>query len=105
MSKRPNVAEAIARKAAADVAAIIAEPEPAPIAPEPEPAADPGSKRGRPRGRREVHSRQTLYLDQDRYDAIARIAEGKGRSIHSVLLEAVDAFIGKPEPVRWKPRE
>lgn len=116
MSKKPTASEAMARKAAAAVAAMQAEPEP-PVPPAPElepemepeheadPAAEPARKRGRPRGRRPVANRQTVYLDEARYEALARIAEDRGRSIHSLILEGVDTVIGKPAAPGWKPRE
>lgn len=105
MSKKPTASEAMARKAAAAVAAISAEPAPPAAAPDPEPEAEPAPKRGRPRGRRPVANRQTVYLDEARYEALARIAEDRGRSIHSLLIEGVDAVIGKPAAPGWKPRD
>ncbi|MBK3398920.1 hypothetical protein HPY23_20780 [Methylobacterium sp. IF7SW-B2] len=63
---------------------------------------DKSPKRGRPRGRRDVASKQTLYLDADRYEALVRMAEDQGRSLHSLVLEGIDRVIGKPNAPGWK---
>lgn len=123
MTKKPTLAQTLALKAAAAVNEAQAAPEPTaadPPAPAPEPKngtekPEPtpetqtikltAAKRGRPRGRREVASKQTVYLDEARYEALARIAEDRGRSLHSLILEGVDHVIGKPAAPGWKPRD
>lgn len=125
MSRRPNVSQALAMKAAAaaareaeheEVEAAAAEHD-APSAaisltqiemPQP-PASIDGDKKGprptgRPKGRRTVAARQTVYLDDARHAALARIAEDRGRSIHSLILEGIDYVIGKPTAKRWQLR-
>ncbi|GJE39068.1 hypothetical protein [Methylobacterium persicinum] len=124
MTRRPSAAEAIAMKAAAAVAAQDQEEEAAEMdaaeqaSPEPAvPAFEPsmfkstieqvaavklGAPRGRPKGRRPVASRQTVYLDERRHAALARIAEDRGRSIHSLILEGIDHVIGKPAAKGWE---
>ncbi|QRE78275.1 hypothetical protein F1D61_33125 (plasmid) [Methylobacterium aquaticum] len=78
----------------------------APVSPD-EPAsasqaeATPG-RRGRPRGRRPVAARQTVYLDEARHAALVRLAEDRGRSVHSLILEGIDAVIGKPSATGWR---
>lgn len=115
MTRRITTAEAMTRKAAAFVAAqdeedeeeaSTAAPE-APSSTEPASPSTPGptsTKRagGRPRGRRPVAARQTVYLDEDRHAALSRLADGRGRSIHSLILEGIDAVIGKPAPTGWQ---
>ncbi len=111
MTKKPTLAQTLALKAAAAVNEAQTAPEPVAAAlpvpvPEPEAATEaPKPKRGRPRGRREVASKQTVYLDEARYEALARIAEDRGRSLHSLILEGVDHVIGKPAAPGWKPRD
>lgn len=110
MTKKPTLAQTLALKAAAAVNEAQAVPEPVAAAPAPVSEPDPGAespkpKRGRPRGRREVASKQTVYLDEARYEALARIAEDRGRSLHSLILEGVDHVIGKPAAPGWKPRD
>ena len=112
MSRRPNVSKALAMKAAAAAAREVEQDErdeaepPEAIAPEPTasalqsilPAEDslpsqdvaPTKQTGRPKGRRPVAARQTVYLDDARHAALARIAEDRGRSIHSLILEGID---------------
>ncbi|WP_082984903.1 hypothetical protein, partial [Methylobacterium platani] len=93
MSKRPNVAHLLAQQVAEDVAQAAAAPEPA----EPEAAAEPVKRKpGRPRSQREVANKQTVYLDQARYDALLAISADHGRSIHSIILEGIDNMIGRP---------
>ncbi|TFZ54928.1 hypothetical protein E4V01_24240 [Methylorubrum sp. Q1] len=60
------------------------------------------SRGGRPRGRRSVAARQTVYLDEARHAALVRIAEDRGRSVHSLILEGIDAVIGKPARPGWE---
>lgn len=133
MSRRPNVSQTLALKAAAAAAAVrdddeqdeaeaaFAETapaqspelsEPVELADLPEAAAasmpvndgqEPGPKPiGRPKGRRSVAARQTVYLDDARHAALARIAEDRGRSIHSLILEGIDHVIGKPTAKGWQ---
>lgn len=132
MSRRPNVSQTLALKAAAAAAAVrdddeqdeaeaaFAETAPvqSPELSEPAELADvleatastpindgqePGPKpTGRPKGRRAVAARQTVYLDDARHAALARIAEDRGRSIHSLILEGIDHVIGKPTAKGWQ---
>lgn len=114
MTRRITTAEAMSRKAAAFVAAQDDEDETAstavPETPDLVDSASPSgpeptlTKRagGRPRGRRPVAARQTVYLDEDRHAALSRLADGRGRSIHSLILEGIDAVIGKPAPTGWQ---
>lgn len=131
MTRRPNVSQTLALKAAAAAAAVrddepdeteglIAETAPAhaPDLPEiveladaPEAAASTAADdaqeasrkpTGRPKGRRSVAARQTVYLDDARHAALARLAEDRGRSIHSLILEGIDHVIGKPTAKGWQ---
>jgi hypothetical protein len=111
--RRTSVSENLAMKAAA-AAARQAEPEDD----EPTPAiavaealvvvstssdeALPAPRRGRPRGKRPVEARQTIYLDKARHDALTRIAVDRGRSVHSLIIEGVDQVIGKPVKAGWQ---
>jgi len=92
MSRRPTAAHNLALRAAE--AAVDIEPV--------ETAAELPRTRGRPRGRRQVDARLTLYLDEPRHAALVRMAEDQGRSIHSLILEGVDHVIGKPVISGWK---
>lgn len=126
MSRRPNVSQTLAMKAAAAAAREVEQDEAS--APEPEKASEPtpeptrvvaepeirqgaalaeeehaaGRAIGRPKGRRPVAARQTVYLDDARHAALARIAEDRGRSIHSLILEGIDHVIGKPTAKGWQ---
>ncbi|MCJ2121697.1 hypothetical protein [Methylobacterium sp. J-077] len=127
MSRRPNVSQTLAMKAAAAAAREVEQDEapPEPVAaselePEPvvahaitateihQPVPQAGEERvnskptGRPKGRRDVAARQTVYLDDARHAALARIAEDRGRSIHSLILEGIDHVIGKPSAKGWQ---
>jgi hypothetical protein len=125
MSRRPNVSQTLAMKAAAAAAREVEQDEapPDPVAaPEPEPVvarattateihrpASPAEEEranskptGRPKGRRDVAARQTVYLDDARHAALARIAGDRGRSIHSLILEGIDHVIGKPSAKGWQ---
>ncbi|WP_132251563.1 ribbon-helix-helix protein, CopG family [Methylobacterium segetis] len=64
-------------------------------------ATQPPIKRppGRPPGRREVAARFTVRLDGARYAALNRLAETQGRSLHSLILEAIDDLAQKRGPV------
>ena len=95
MSKKPSVAQMLAQQVAEDVAQAAAEPE-KPEAPEPKPR----KKGGRPKKSREVANRQTVYLDQARYDALVAIADDHNRSIHSIIIEGIDHIIGRPRK-KW----
>ena len=132
MTRRPNVSQTLALKAAAAAAAVrdddeqdeaealIAETAPErsseppkidEIADVPETAASrpvddaqeaSPKPTGRPKGRRSVAARQTVYLDDARHAALARLAEERGRSIHSLILEGSDHVIGKPPTKGWQ---
>ena len=110
MTRRPSVSATLAMKAAA-AAAAARDDEPEEItapASEPEPHTQgeahplPAKAVGRPKGRRAVAARQTVYLDDARHAALARIAEDRGRSIHSLILEGIDHVIGKPTAPGWQ---
>jgi hypothetical protein len=104
MSRRPNLAETMARKAAAAVDMVEDEPttptEDVRHAGAPEAQAPHGGAmvkgRGRPKGKREIDARMTVYLDSARHDALVRLANDRGRSVHSLILEGIDAVTGKP---------
>lgn len=104
-----STARNLADRAAA-AAARFSEEDPAEAAPPaealaPEPAAAEVTvprTGGRPRGRRAVAARQTVYLDEARHAALIRIAEDRGRSVHSLILEGIDAVIGKPAAPGWR---
>jgi hypothetical protein len=118
MSRRPNVSQTLAMKAAAAAAREVeqeegvanlstppqAEADPALPAQSPDPTEAPDRAKavGRPKGRRPVAARQTVYLDDARHAALARIAEDRGRSIHSLILEGIDHVIGKPTTPGWQ---
>ncbi|MGE8131709.1 hypothetical protein ACQKQD_32655 [Methylobacterium sp. NPDC080182] len=122
MSRRPNVSQTLAMKAAAAAAREVEQDDAdASLAPAPQtdavpipqampPAQDPQPAEteertktvGRPKGRRPVAARQTVYLDDARHAALARIAEDRGRSIHSLILEGIDHVIGKPTAPGWR---
>ncbi|MCJ2084624.1 hypothetical protein MKK88_01255 [Methylobacterium sp. E-005] len=120
MSRRPNVSQTLAMKAAAAAAREVEQDEAEPLPPESEPiplppqataptqdpqpaeGAEPAKAVGRPKGRRPVAARQTVYLDDARHAALARIAEDRGRSIHSLILEGIDHVIGKPSARGWQ---
>jgi hypothetical protein len=104
MSRRPNLSETMARKAAAAVDMIEDEPAPAiedvrqggaPSEAETQGGA-PAKGRGRPKGKRPVDARVTVYLDSARHAALVKIAADRGRSVHSLILEGIDAVTGKP---------
>ena len=121
MSRRPNVSQTLAMKAAAAAAreveqddaaadnlAAAAQAEadqqsaPPSQALQPTDGEEPAKAVGRPKGRRPVAARQTVYLDDARHAALARIAEDRGRSIHSLILEGIDHVIGKPTAPGWQ---
>jgi hypothetical protein len=100
MSRRPTAAHNLALRAAEAAVELDERDEPAPAA-----SVEPASTnrpRGRPKGRRAVEARLTLYLDEKRHAALVRMAEDRGRSIHSLILEGVDLVIGKPVISGWK---
>lgn len=101
MTRRPSsTAHTLAERAAQAVAALDDEPATAEI--EAEPRVEPTQRgRGRPKGKREVEARLTLYLDARRHEALRLLAADRGRSIHSLLIEAVDTMIGKPTITTW----
>lgn len=107
MSRRPNFAETMARKAAAAVE-MIEDDGPSDIAPvaneDPHHHAESpaiGRGRGRPKGKREIDARVTVYLDSARHAALVKIAADRGRSVHSLILEGIDAVTEKPTTKAW----
>jgi len=60
------------------------------------------NKGGRPKGKREVAGRATVHLDAARLAALHELAVDRGRSIHSLIIEGIDAVIGKPTKSVWK---
>lgn len=104
MSKRPHITQLLAQQVAEDVAQAADAPEDAvettPAEPEAASEEPPKRKGGRPRKQREVANKQTVYLDQARYDALVEISEDHGRSIHSIILEGIDSMIGRPRK-KW----
>jgi hypothetical protein len=101
--KRPNVAQTLAMRAAAAAAAQDEEERQSePPAEGSAPASAPQAARGRPRGKRPVAARQTIYLDEARHAALTRLAEDRGRSVHSLIIEGIDHVIGKPMKVGWE---
>lgn len=112
MSRRPNASQMLALKAAAAVAAQDRDEEAAhqaEVAPmpasQPPPVSIPADEKrstGRPRGRRPVAARQTVYLDDARHAALVRLAEDRGRSVHSLIIEGIDHVIGKPVRSGWQ---
>ena len=106
MTRRPTASHALAMRAAAaaslDVEEVV-DPAPAPSTPPAPAPPNPSTKRvGRPKGKRPVEARMTLYLDARRHAALARLAEDRGRSIHSLIVEGIDHVIGKPVVSGWK---
>ena len=99
MSRRPTAAHNLALRAAEAAVEIDEQVELAAPPTEPTPT---NRTRGRPKGRRPVEARLTLYLDEKRHAALVRMAEDRGRSIHSLILEGVDHVIGKPVVSGWK---
>jgi len=101
--KRPNVSQALALKAAAAAAAQVETEEPKATVPTEE-RQDGTSRpaRGRPRGKRPVAARQTVYLDDARHAALVRLAEDRGRSVHSLIIEGIDHVVGKPAKAVWQ---
>ena len=131
MSRTPSKSQSLAMRAAAAIAAqddedeadrgepaaelaMMHEPEASPVevkpvppgAPLAEPPTASGSAssrgRGRPKGKRAVEARHTVYLDAPRHSALSRLAEDRGRSVHSLILEGIDHVIGKPQNPGWQ---
>jgi hypothetical protein len=101
--KRPNISTSLALKAAAAAAQV--EPEAGELGAQTvETRQDeaPHPARGRPRGKRPVAARQTVYLDEARHAALVRLAEDRGRSVHSLIIEGIDHVVGKPTTVAWQ---
>ena len=102
---RPSVSATLAMKAAA---ARDDEPEeiPAPAS-ELEPDAQGETHPlltkavGRPKGHRAVAALQAVCLGDARHAALAWIAEDRGRSILSLILEGIDHAIGTPTALGW----
>ncbi len=102
--RRSNISQALTLKAAA---AVRDQDEPEELMPvareEPEALADAnGARRGRPKGKRPVAARQTVYLDEARHAALVRLAEDRGRSVHSLIIEGIDHVVGKPTKAAWQ---
>lgn len=112
MSKRPSAAQAMAERAARLVDLAEESEAPSPTSPPPTAAPPPGGdeeqlitlppaapsnvrkrKPGRPRRARQVASKQTVYLDEPRHDALVQIAIDDDRSMHAVILDALDKYI------------
>jgi predicted HicB family RNase H-like nuclease len=51
---------------------------------------------GRPPGRKPIAARYTIRLDEARHEALQRISDERGRSLHSLVLEAIDDLLRKP---------
>ena len=118
MIKKPSASELMAQKTAARIAALAADDanENSAVAetndilpPDCEPAAQiahtttaPKNKGGRPKGKREVAGKQTVHLDPARLQALRDLAADRGRSVHSLIIEGIDAIIGKPQKTVWK---
>ena len=104
MAKRLTASHALAMRAAA--AASLDVEEVADLAPAPSTAPAPPSPSkkpvGRPKGKRSVEARMTINLDAKRHAALARLAEDRGRSIHSLIVEGIDHVIGKPAASGWE---
>lgn len=130
MSRTPSKSQSLAMRAAAAIAAqddvdesteiVPAEveqaratteepakvdaPSPASTTTDPVPAAPAKRGRGRPKSKRAVEARHTVYLDAARHSALTRLAEDRGRSAHSLILEGIDHVIGKPQNPGWQGR-
>ena|ERR1700678_3205464 len=102
MGRRPTAAHNLALRAAEAAVEVDEQVELAAIEPPIEPTTPANRARGRPKGKRPVEARLTLYLDERRHAALVRMAEDRGRSIHSLILEGVDHVIGKPVVSGWK---
>jgi hypothetical protein len=108
MARRPTAAHNLALRAAEAAAEPVEEHEEpvealAPVE-EPVASAEPAPPRrgGRPKGRRPVEARFTIYLDAKRHAALVDMAHDRGRSIHSLIIEGIDHIIGKPVIAGWK---
>lgn len=102
MSRRPTAAHNLALRAAEAAVEMDERVEPVAIEAPANAPTSPKRAPGRPKGRRPVDARLTLYLDEKRHAALVRMAEDRGRSIHSLILEGVDHVIGKPVMSGWK---
>lgn len=109
MKKAMSASERMAMRAAA---ALVDEVEPEAVADATEKsslasdtaphAEEHKSKGGRPKGKRDVAGRATVHLDAARLKALHELAEDRGRSVHSLIIEGIDAVIGKPTKTVWK---
>ncbi len=106
MTRRPTASHALAAAAARAASAPdpedVAEEVSPPVVESSAPPVERARGPGRPKGKREVEARLTLYLDARRHEALRRLAEDRGRSIHSLVIEGVDGVIGKPGIKAWK---
>jgi hypothetical protein len=66
------------------------------------PGESPKPKRGRPKGARQPYNVQRVFLDESRYRALSRAAEDRGQSMHSLILQGIDAVTGRPVRSAWK---
>ena len=130
MSKKPNHGQSLALRAAAAAAASYDSDDEAQPSPEPPSAVEmhegvgpsestaipgtdvtdeeqddasaaPARPRGRPKGKRETRARQTVHLDEARHNALVRLAQDQGTSVHSLILAGIDHVIGKPKIKGW----
>lgn len=102
MTRRPTVSQALAMQAAAAAAVDTDEVDEVAAVQKTEAKPSATRTRGRPKGRRPVEAKLTVYLDARRHAALVHMAEDRGRSIHSLILEGVDQVIGKPVTSGWK---
>ena len=102
MTRRPTVSHALAMQAAAAAAVDTDEVDEGAAVEKTEPKPSSPRSPGRPRGRRPVEAKLTVYLDARRHAALVNMAVDRGRSIHSLILEGVDQVIGKPAVSGWK---
>ncbi|GEP12534.1 hypothetical protein [Methylobacterium gnaphalii] len=109
--KKSSLASGLASRAASIASNFMDEAEPAPVRDDAAPKAIPAAAEseeaarrtgGRPKGKRAVAARQTVYLDEARHAALARLADDRGRSIHSLILEGIDRVIDKPAATGWQ---
>lgn len=102
----PEVASAEVERAQAPVEEPVKAdpPSPASAPADPVPAGPAKRGRGRPKSKRAVEARHTVYLDAARHSALTRLAEDRGRSAHSLILEGIDHVIGKPQSPGWQGR-
>lgn len=99
MARRERATSPRARKAATASEPRPGDPgNPSPETEMPEISVSQPAKRspGRPPGRKPIAARYTIRLDEARHEALQRIADERGRSLHSLVLEAIDDLLRKP---------